>query len=117
LHWLPLLALSVSPVPAIAEGISPASNAAGDVVTYLLGFGPIGIGIVLYQLGLIVPKPVLSAVRADAEKWRQAFEDERAAHATTRESLAVANDRAEAAVEAARVTTKLLEVVEQRRDS
>jgi hypothetical protein len=101
----------------LAEGVTPISNASGDIVTYVLGFGPLGIGLVLYQLGLIVPKPVLGGVSDDRDQWRKAFEEEHAAHQATRESLAVANDRAEAAVEAARVTTKLLEAVQQRRDT
>jgi hypothetical protein len=101
----------------LAEGVTPISNASGDIVTYVLGFGPLGIGLVLYQLGLIVPRPVLGGVSADRDQWRKAFEEEHAAHQATRESLAVANDRAEAAVEAARVTTKLLEAVQQRRDT
>lgn len=126
MQWLPLVALHRAAVtavhltlylpamPYVAEGVSPVSNASGDVVTYVLGFGPIGVGVVLYQLGLIVPKPTLTASERGAEQWRKAFEDERAAHAVTRESLAVANDRAEAAVEAARVTTKLLEIVQRK---
>lgn len=109
-------ALYLPALPYLTDGVGPVSNAAGDATTYVLGFGPIGIGIVLYQLGLIVPKPVLMGALKDRDQWRQAFEDERTAHATTRESLAVANDRAEAAVEAARVTTKLLEIV-QRKDA
>jgi hypothetical protein len=99
----------------LATAVSPVGDATGDVLTYVLGFGPLGIGVVLYQLGLIVPKPVLARADADAGQWRKAYEDERAAHQTTREALAVASDRAEAAVEAAKVTTKLLEAVQERK--
>jgi hypothetical protein len=106
--------LSVSPVPAIAEGISPVGNAAGDLVNYILGYGVLGVAAVLFALGYIIPKPVLAGAQKERDQWQKAYEDERTAHATTRESLAVANDRAEAAVEAARVTTKLLEVVQRR---
>jgi hypothetical protein len=102
----------------LAAAISPVDGAADSLIGYLLGWGPIGVGIVLFGIGYIVPKPILTEARSDAGKWRKAFEDERAAHAATRESLAVANDRAEAAVEAARVTTKLLEVLQvQRKDT
>jgi hypothetical protein len=101
----------------LATAVSPVSSAAGDILTYVLGFGPLGVGAVLYQLGLIVPKPVLARADADAEAWRKAYGDEHAAHQTTREALAVANDRAEAAVEAAKVTAKLLEAVQQRKDA
>lgn len=114
MQWLPLVAASL---PVLAGSVSPVGAATGDVITYLLDFGPLGIGVVLFGLGYIVPRPILAEVRADSEKWRQAFEDERAAHTATREALAVANNRAEAAVEAARVTTKLLEVVQQRKDT
>jgi hypothetical protein len=100
----------------LAEGVTPISNATGDVVTYILGFGPLGVGLVLYQLGFIVPKGVLTRSDKQSDRWRKAYEDEHAAHQATRESLAVANDRAEVAVEAAKVTTKLLEAV-QRRDT
>ena len=102
------------PWHALAIAVSPVGAGAGDAVSYLLGFGPLGIGIVLYQLGLIVPKPILTASQKREDQWRTAFEDERAAHALTREALAVANNRAEAAVEAARVTTKLLEIVQRK---
>lgn len=100
----------------LATAVSPVDAATGDVLTYVLGFGPLGIGAVLYQLGLIVPKPVLARADAEAGQWRKAYEDERTGHQATREALAVANDRAEVAVEAAKVTTKLLEAV-QRKDA
>jgi hypothetical protein len=100
----------------LATAVSPADAAAGNILTYVLGFGPLGIGAVLYQLGLIVPKPVLSRADASADQWRTAYEAEHAAHQATREALAVASDRAEAAVEAAKVTNKLLDAV-QRKDA
>lgn len=102
---------------ALADAITPVGAAAGDIVTYIISFGVLGVGALLYQLGLIVPRPTLTAAEKDGDQWRTAYEDERKAHATTRESLAVANDRAEAAVEAARVTAKLLEIVQQRKDT
>jgi hypothetical protein len=106
--WLPALATAISPLPSIT----------GDALSYVLGFGPLGIGVVLYQLGLIVPKAILTRADANADQWRKAYGDEHAAHQATREALAVANDRAEAAVEAAKVTTKLLEAVQyQRKDT
>lgn len=116
--WVPLLTSSAGPLAILAMSVSPVGGASGDAISYILGFGPLGVGIVLFGLGYIVPKPILTEARADAGEWRKAFEEERAAHAATRESLAVANDRAEAAVEAARITTKLLEVVQiQRKDT
>jgi hypothetical protein len=108
---------AVSWLPYLATTITPVASVTGDVLSYILGFGPLGIGVVLYQLGLIVPKNILARADANAEQWRKAYEDEHAAHQATRESLAVANDRAEAAVEAAKVTTKLLEAVQRKTDA
>jgi hypothetical protein len=93
----------------LATAVSPVGDATGDVLTYVLGFGPLGIGIVLYQLGLIVPKPVLERADAEAANWRAAYEDERKAHQATRDALVLASDRAEAAVETAKLTRMLLE--------
>jgi hypothetical protein len=42
-------------------------------------------------------------VTADKDQWREAYEEERAAHQATREALAVTNERAGAAVGSARV--------------
>jgi hypothetical protein len=100
----------------LTTAISPLAAISGDALSYILGFGPLGIGVVLYQLGLIVPKAILAREITNGDRWRKAYEDEHAAHQATREALAVANDRAEAAVEAAKVTTKLLEAV-QRKDA
>jgi hypothetical protein len=105
--WLPYAAF-------LATSITPADEATGNIVSYLIGFGPLGIGVVLYQLGFIVPKAVLTRSDKQSDRWRKAYEDEHAGHQATREALAVANDRAEAAVEAARVTTKLLEVIQHK---
>lgn len=54
---------------------------------------------VVYQ-GTLIPAKTAAAER---DAWRKAFDDERAAHQATREALAVASDRAKAAVEAAGV--------------
>jgi hypothetical protein len=53
----------------IATSVSPIGAASGDIITYILGFGPLGVGIVLFALGYLVPKPVkdsaVAAARSD----------------------------------------------------
>jgi hypothetical protein len=53
----------------IASSVSPLGAASGDIVTYILGYGVVGVGAVLFALGYIVPKPVkdsaVAAARAD----------------------------------------------------
>jgi hypothetical protein len=44
----------------LATSVSPVGSAAGDIVTYILGFGPLGVGVVLFALGYIVPKATMS---------------------------------------------------------
>jgi hypothetical protein len=104
-EWLPYLATAVTPLAAVS----------GDALSYILGFGPLGIGIVLYQLGLIVPKTILARADTEAANWRAAYGDERKAHQATRDALVLASDRAEAAVETAKLTRMLLE--EAKRDA
>lgn len=99
---------------AITSGpssVTPADAFESSIIGWLIiTGGPLAVVAILF--GWVIWKGALVPAK-DRDAWRKAYEDERTAHATTRESLAVANDRAEAAVEAARVTTKLLEVVQQ----
>lgn len=57
-------------------------------MSYVLSFGPLGLGIILCQLGLIIPRKAYDEKAADAKGWRDLYESERAAHAATREALA-----------------------------
>lgn len=58
-------------LPVLAEAVSPVGSAAGDIVTYILGFGPLGIGVVLFALRVIVPgksaDAAIEAARADKD--------------------------------------------------
>lgn len=50
----------------LAEAVSPVGSATGDVVTYILGFGPLGIGVVLYTMRVIVPGKAVEDARQQA---------------------------------------------------
>jgi hypothetical protein len=88
-----------------------------QLVTSALNLGVLGLVFWLFVGGKLHASSEMEQATADRDQWRKAFEDERTAHQATRESLAVASDRAEAAVEAARVTAKLLEVIQQRKEA
>lgn len=53
----------------LATSVTPVGSVTGDAISYILGFGPLGVGIVLFGLGYIVPKSVMnnsvSAARSD----------------------------------------------------
>jgi hypothetical protein len=107
LVWLHYLSLLASP-------ITPIGAATGDAMTYVLGFGPLGLGVILYQLGLIIPKKTYAEKAADARSWRDLYESERAAHTATREAFATQAERLQVAVESGRVTEALLREVRAR---
>jgi hypothetical protein len=86
-----------------------------QLITSALNLGVLGIVFWLFVGGKLHASSELDRITTDKDQWREAYEEERAAHRATREALAVANERAEAAVESARVTNKLLEAVEQQR--
>lgn len=52
----------------LAEAVSPVGTATGDIVTYILGFGPLGIGVVLFALRVIVPAKAADAAAAQARE-------------------------------------------------
>jgi hypothetical protein len=61
----------------LAGSLSPVSAATGDAVTYILGFGPLGIGVVLFVLRIIVPKSAVDDARADLLKENERLIAER----------------------------------------
>jgi hypothetical protein len=71
--------------------------------------------VVLLLLGLLVTGRANDRTEREADGWKAAYDSERAAHEKTRDMLAVANQRAEAAVETARITKELLSYVQQQR--
>jgi hypothetical protein len=62
LVWvLPYLAI-------LATSVTPVSAATGDVVSYLLDYGPVGIAAVLFGLGYIVPRTAMTTAVASARE-------------------------------------------------
>jgi len=72
-----------------------------DVVNKLLTWGPGGIVVLLFLLGLIVPKTTV-------EMWREQLGKEQEAHAKTREALDRAVQQGDAAREQANTLLTLL---------
>lgn len=83
-----------------------------DVVTPLLQYGLLGIVTVLLLLGWLIPRGVHESVKVERDQWRHAWETEQAAHQLTRGTLAEANVRAEAAVEAAKAASAMLRALQ-----
>jgi hypothetical protein len=71
LHFLALAPPGTPPWLIATASISPVSSAASDVVTYVLGFGPLGVGIVLYTLRVIVPGKAIDEARKQAVPRQQ----------------------------------------------
>jgi hypothetical protein len=86
-----------------------------QLVTSALNLGVLAVVFWLFVGGKLHASSELDRVTADKDEWRKAYEEERGGHKATREALVIANERAEAAVESARVTNKLLEAVQQQR--
>lgn len=85
-----------------------------ELIDLLLKAGPTGVVILLFVLGYVVPKPAADRMAADADRWRQAYETEHAAHETTRGALIDQAKAATAAIAAAQTTEKLLSEIKQR---
>jgi hypothetical protein len=69
---------------------------------------------VLLLTGALSTRLYTQRLEKDSADWHAAYDDERKAHQATRDALILASDRAEAAVETAKLTRMLLE--EARRD-
>jgi hypothetical protein len=83
-----------------------------NVLSFLSQFvnwGALGGVLFLIVAGFLVPKRSHDDIKAEAADWKAAYGDERKAHQATRDALILANDRTEAAVEAAKLTRMLLE--------
>jgi hypothetical protein len=85
-----------------------AGDATPDLLTPLVQYGPLGVVLALILVGLLVPKGAVQEIREDRDEWRGAFQAEQKAHQVTRDALAEANGRADAAVEAARTAVSML---------
>lgn len=78
-----------------------ADEPSSDLVNKLLAWGPGGIVVLLFLLGLIVPKTTV-------DMWREQLGKEQEAHAKTREALDKAVQQGDAAREQANVLLTLL---------
>lgn len=87
------------------------------IITTILQSAGAGTAIIVVLLltGMLVTGRSAQRSEKETESWRAAYESERAAHQKTAAALAVASDRAETAVETARITKELLEYVQQQR--
>jgi chitodextrinase len=100
----------------LALAVSEGASSSPDWVSQVLTWGPPGVMLVLLLTGVIEPKRAVTkaeeqTAKSDAEtaRWRSLFEAEQTAHQTTREALAVANERAAVAVENGKTSASILE--------
>lgn len=61
----------------LAQSVTPASQAGSDIITYVLGFGPLGIGVILFVARVIVPKSAVDDARKDLLKENERLIEER----------------------------------------
>lgn len=78
--------------------VSPVSTATSDIVSYILGYGVLGVAAVLLALGYIVPRPIVNDLKAENHELKAALQAER--------------DRAYAAVTAAVITKDILAAIQ-----
>jgi hypothetical protein len=96
----------------IAATASPSSD---QLVSTLITWGPGGVVLALIIFGVLDTKRPREMAEADRDSWKEAFVKEQDAHQKTREALARAEERSEAATEAASTTAALLEELGHRR--
>jgi uncharacterized membrane protein len=81
----------------------------GKILGSFVQYGMVGVFALLLVLGVVVPKWAMTALTAEKDNWRTAFEQERAAHQVTREQLAKAEERGDVATEQGKTMTRLLQ--------
>jgi hypothetical protein len=82
----------------------------GQMFSWLLNAGLAGVVVVLFIRGWIVAKPGAERLEKEAERWRNLYKEEAAAHEATRRAHAEEiRPLLRAAVEAARTTEHLLD--------
>ncbi|MEU6181153.1 hypothetical protein [Streptomyces coeruleorubidus] len=89
----------------------------GKILGQFAQYGVVGLVVVLLIIGVIVPKYVMSALTAEKDNWRTAFEQERTAHQVTREQLIAAQASVDTANEQGRAMVQLLEKLGHRTQS
>lgn len=89
-----------------------------DVIGLLLNAGLAGIMLVLFLRGWIVPKPSADRLAKESDQWRKFYEQERAAHETTRRAHAEEIKAAlQAAAEGSQIAAALLSELKGRREA
>jgi hypothetical protein len=103
--WLPYLASTVPGIaPWLATGtVSPLSSAGDDIVSYIVGYGPIGVFLLalawlLYKGWQVISPPRMAAVRDDARadliaENKRLIDEKHAAEQARDEALRMANDQ------------------------
>jgi len=103
--WLPYLASSVPGVAPwlAASNVSPLTSASGDIVSYIVSYGPLGIialalAWVLYKGWQVVSPARLAAIRDDARadlvaENKRLIDEKHAAEQVRDEALRMANDQ------------------------
>ncbi|MFI2757845.1 hypothetical protein ACH5A3_03045 [Streptomyces echinatus] len=99
-------------IPVLLASLAAAEDSGPDVgklIGQFAQYGIVGLVVALMILGVIVPKYVLSDLKADRDKWRDAFEKERQNRELLQQQLAKAEERGDVAIEQGKTLTRLLE--------
>lgn len=98
--------------PAMEHSLAAGTVAVSDLSLWyniIITAGVAGLWVVAFLFDWIVTRRVYEKAIADGQMWKKLYEDERDAHQDTRNALALSNQRAEAGVEAAKVTKVLID--------
>jgi hypothetical protein len=96
----------------VTHVIATGSIAVSDVSYFynlIAAAGVAGVWVLAFLFDWVVTKKVYEKSIAERDSWRELYEHERDAHADTRDALVLASQRAEAGVEAAKVTKMLID--------
>lgn len=104
-------------VLAAAETAADTPADIGKMIVGFAQYGVLGVVVVLFLSGFIVPRGTYQAVTTDRDNWRDAHTKESEAHQATRVSLAKAEERADIAVEQGRTLNALLSELGHRPDT
>lgn len=100
-------------VPAAAVTVLAAGTVAVSDLSFwfnlLADAGVAAVWVTAFLFDWIVTRKTYEKAVADGNQWKSLYEHERDAHQDTRMALALANQRADAGVEAARVTKVLID--------
>jgi hypothetical protein len=109
---LTILAARIPPDPASVHVVAAGTVAVSDLSFWynlLTIAGVAGLWVVAFLFDWIVTRRVYDKAVADGLEWKRLYEHERDAHAATRTALELAGQRADAGVEAAKVTKALID--------